>query len=61
MTTEEVIKHFGGAKETGAALNLWPNAVTRWGKHPPMLRQYQIQEITKGALRIEKVARKSAT
>ncbi len=59
MTTKEVLKYFGGPLETAAALGIWPNTVTRWGKYPPMVRQYHIQEITGGALKIESVARKS--
>lgn len=60
MTTAEVLKYFGGKMETASALKIWPNTITRWGKYPPTVRQYHIQEITGGDLKIEKVARKSA-
>lgn len=55
MTTQEAIDYCGGRKELAQALNIWPHAIGRWGKHPPELRQYQLERISKGKLQAEKV------
>jgi len=51
MTTIEAKKHFGGTKELAKALDIWPTAVSRWGKYPPKLRQMQIEMVTEGKLK----------
>ena len=53
MTTEEALEYFGGRKRLAAALDIWPHATARWGKFPPKVRQYQIQVITEGNLKVE--------
>lgn len=57
MKTEEAIKHFGGKKiELARALKISPSAVTMWGEEIPLLRQYQLERITKGALKADPLA-----
>jgi transcriptional repressor of cell division inhibition gene dicB len=53
MTKDEALEFFGGTKRLGAALNIWPHAISRWGKFPPKVRQYQIQVLSEGKLRVE--------
>jgi hypothetical protein len=51
MKTADVLKHFGGCSKTAAAIGVKPAAVSVWGDEPPLLRQYQIEVITKRKLR----------
>ncbi len=53
MTTKEAIDHFGSVKALADALRIWPHSVYKWGERPPMLRQYQIQVLTRGELRAD--------
>lgn len=53
MTTKEAIEHFGGTKALAQALDIWPTAVSRWGEQPPRLRQFEIERITNGELKVE--------
>ncbi|MCK9506092.1 MAG: Cro/CI family transcriptional regulator [Porticoccaceae bacterium] len=53
MTTQEAKDFFGGIKELAEALGIWPHNISRWGKFPPMARQYEIEIKTKGALKSE--------
>ena len=53
MTTDEALEFFGGRKRLAAALNIWPHSTARWGKFPPKVRQYQIQVISDGKLKVE--------
>ena len=53
MTTDEALEFFGGRKRLAAALDVWPHATARWGKFPPKVRQYQIQVLSDGKLRVE--------
>lgn len=50
MTTQEAINYYGSAKALADALGVWPQTVYAWGERPPMLRQYQIEVLTHGAL-----------
>lgn len=51
MTTQEAVAYFGGKKiDLAKALGIRPSAVTMWGDEIPMLRQYQIEHLTKGEL-----------
>lgn len=54
MTTREAIDHFGGKRELAEALGVWPHVIYRWGSHPPMARQYELEVKTGGALVAEK-------
>ena len=53
MTTEEVIHYYGGIKRLSAELDIFPQAVLKWGEHPPLLRQYQLQVLTDNKLKAE--------
>lgn len=53
MTTQDAIDHYGSIRRLAAALKIWPHAVYRWGKHPPEARQYQLQVLTGGKLKVE--------
>ena len=53
MTTQQAINHFGGTKELAAFLGIWPHVIYRWGSHPPMARQYELEVKTGGALKAE--------
>ena len=50
MNTEQAVSHFGSKKKLADALLLSPSAITQWGSVIPMLRQFQIQMLTEGAL-----------
>lgn len=57
MKTEDAIKHFGGKKiDLAKALRLSPSAITQWGDDVPLLRQYQLERLTKGALKADAIA-----
>ncbi len=45
MKTEEAIQAFGGIKPLADALEIWPQAVYKWGETVPALRAFQIREI----------------
>jgi len=53
MTTLEALQHFGGKKALARALDIWPQAIGRWGDRPPMIRQYQLQILTNGELKAD--------
>ncbi len=55
MTTKEAINYFGTIKALASAIGIWPHAVYKWGDRPPLPRQYQIEVITKGALKADDV------
>ena len=51
MRTTDAVKHFGTQVELAKALGITEGAVSQWGESPPVLRQYQIQALTKGKLK----------
>lgn len=53
MTMKEVVEHFGTKAGLAKALGITPQAVTLWGDRVPELRQYQIQSLTRGALKVD--------
>jgi len=53
MKTQDAIKFFGGIKPLADALGIWPHNISRWGKYPPISRQYEIEVKTNGALKAE--------
>jgi hypothetical protein len=53
MTTDEAIAYFGSRKKMSERLNIWPHGTYRWGDHPPRLRQFEIERISKGELKVE--------
>ena len=56
MTTKEAAAHYGSQLSLARALGIWPTAVSQWGPtSPPILRQYQIQCLTEGALKADAI------
>jgi transcriptional repressor of cell division inhibition gene dicB len=55
MTTKEAIQHYGGIKQLASALGIWAHVIYRWGEHPPMARQYELEVKTNGILKAQKV------
>ncbi|HEJ1325755.1 TPA: Cro/CI family transcriptional regulator [Pseudomonas aeruginosa] len=53
MTKSDAIKHFGSKSKLAAALGISYAAVQQWDEEIPMLRQYEIERITKGALKVQ--------
>lgn len=53
MTKSQAIKHFGSITALAKALGVTYEAVRQWADVPE-LRQYQIERITKGALKARK-------
>ncbi len=54
MTTLEALHYFGGRKALARALDVWPQAIGRWGERPPMTRQFQLEVITNGELKADR-------
>lgn len=53
MTKTEAINHFKGISRLAKALNITYEAVRQWPENDiPLLRQYQIQELTSGELKV---------
>lgn len=52
MTREDAITHFGTVKALASALGITHQAVYDWGEEIPEGRQWQIQAITKGKLKV---------
>lgn len=50
MTKSQAVHHFGSISALAKALGVTYEAVRQW-RQVPELRQYQIERITKGALR----------
>lgn len=53
VKTSEVIAHFRGRANTAEALGMRVPSVYDWGEYPPPLRQLQVEQLTKGALKAE--------
>lgn len=61
MKTSDAIEHFSTGLRTGrrrlaeklseAGWTVTPEAISQWGEHPPLGRQYQIESLTNGALK----------
>ena len=62
MTRDDAIKHFGTVKDLASALGISHQAVYDWGDEIPEGRQWQIQALSKGKLKVDarKGKRKSA-
>lgn len=54
MTTKQAIKYFKTAAGLAEALDIKAASISQWGLYPPIRRQYEIQEITKGKLVVSK-------
>jgi transcriptional repressor of cell division inhibition gene dicB len=53
MTTDEAIAYFGSRKKMADFLEIWPHGTYRWGEYPPKLRQFEIERISDGELKVE--------
>ena len=53
MTTDEVIRYYRSAANVARALHIKDPSVSVWGKHPPPLRQLQLQALSGGLLKAE--------
>lgn len=51
MKTQSAVDFFGSKKKLAEALGITPSAVTMWGGDVPVLRQYQLEHLTAGALK----------
>lgn len=59
MTKTEVINYFGSISKAADALNIRYQSVYEWPENGvPIGRQYQIELLTKGALKAEAARRK---
>lgn len=52
MKTLEAVKHFGSVRELAAVLDISVQSVYYWEGTVPLLRQYQLQEISCGKLQV---------
>lgn len=52
MTTSDAIKHFGKKIDLARALGLSPSAITQWGETVPIRRQYELERLTEGKLKV---------
>lgn len=52
MTMKQVMSYFGTQAKVAEALKISQAAVAQWGDEVPMLRQYQLERITKGGLKV---------
>lgn len=56
MTTNEAIEFFGTRAELARALDIYAGAISQWGDEPPRARQWQLQVLTEGKLKVTKDA-----
>ena len=57
MKTQTAIDYFGSRKNLAEALGIKDvSSLSHWGEFVPILRQYQIQVVTKNKLKAEKKA-----
>jgi transcriptional repressor of cell division inhibition gene dicB len=52
MTMKQVLSHFGTQTKVAEALKISQAAVAQWGDEVPLLRQYQLERITEGELKV---------
>tara|TARA_R110000796_G_scaffold74292_1_gene166882 strand:- start:263 stop:427 length:165 start_codon:yes stop_codon:yes gene_type:complete len=53
MTTDEAIAFFGDRKKMAALLGIGLHGTYRWGNNPPKLRQFEIERLSDGKLKVE--------
>jgi DNA-binding transcriptional regulator YdaS (Cro superfamily) len=61
MRTAEVLSYFKTQTAAAEVLGISQASVSLWGEYPPPGRQYQIELLTKGALKAEKPVKKTPT
>ncbi|WP_445946938.1 Cro/CI family transcriptional regulator [Shewanella sp.] len=55
MTKDEAVKYYGSQTKLAQALKINPASVSQWGEDVPELRAYQIERLTRGALKVNPV------
>lgn len=53
MKKTDVIDHFKSVGAVADALGIRGSAVSQWGEDVPRLRAYELERITKGALKVD--------
>ena len=53
MNMKDVLAYFGTQSKIAEALKISQAAVAQWKNEVPMLRQFQLERITKGELRVD--------
>jgi hypothetical protein len=61
MKTSEAVARFGSVRGLAEALGVTEQAIYLWGEYPPALRQYEIEELTRGKLKAERSSGKRKT
>lgn len=56
MTTKEALDYFEGMKGLSRFLDVYPQAIYKWGDYPPLAKQYELEVRTKGQLKAEQGA-----
>jgi DNA-binding transcriptional regulator YdaS (Cro superfamily) len=51
----DVIDHFGSVGAVADALKINGSAVSQWGEEIPIRRAYELERITKGALKVSEM------
>lgn len=54
MTTKEAINFYGSRRAIAAQLTISYEAVRRWGKYPPLDRQFQLEVLSNGKLKADR-------
>lgn len=57
MLTKDAVIYFKGKSRVAAALGISAAAVSQWGEHVPQLRQYQLQSLSGGVLKVSPLTR----
>lgn len=52
MLTQDAVKFYKGKSKLAAALKISPAAVSQWGQRVPILRQFELQALTGGKLKV---------
>lgn len=60
MLTKDAVAHFKGRSKLAKELGISPAAVSQWGEHVPKARQYQLQVLSDGALKVADDAKEPA-
>jgi transcriptional repressor of cell division inhibition gene dicB len=55
MQTQVAVEFFNGKSKLAKALGINPASVSQWGEDVPELRAYQIERLTRGALKVNPV------
>lgn len=53
MLTKDAIAHYGSVAALAKALGIARVAPYQWGEYPPVRRQYELERLTEGALKVE--------